>query len=158
MKIRALIMDVDGTLTDGRLYMSSSAEIMKVFNVKDGYGIKNILPTLDIVPVVITGRMCATTAARCAELGIRDVYQGVQDKIDALHDALEKYDLPLDAVAYIGDDENDMGCMEMVARARGVVGCPSDSTQRVIEIADYVTKRRGGEGAVREFIDYLSAV
>ena len=84
MKIKMLVMDVDGTLTDGRIYMGADGEVMKAFDVRDGYGIKHILPKHDIIPVIITGRRSAIVERRCAELDITELYQGVADKLEKL--------------------------------------------------------------------------
>lgn len=150
MTIKMLILDVDGTLTDGRIYIGSQGEIMKAFNVKDGLGIVK-LQTHGIIPVIITGRQSDILTYRAKELNIVEVFQGVNNKIEKLKEVLNKYDVKLKEVAYIGDDENDLECMKMCA----IKGCPADAVDIVIKISDYVCKRNGGEGAVREFIDYL---
>lgn len=150
MKIRMLILDVDGTLTDGKIYVGSQGEIMKAFNVKDGLGIVK-LQSNGIIPVIITGRQSDILTLRAKELNISEVFQGVHNKIDKLREVLEKYDVKHKEVAYIGDDENDLECMETCA----IKGCPADAVDSVIKSSDYVCKNNGGEGAVREFIEYL---
>ncbi len=149
--IKYIVMDVDGTLTDGKIYMSPSGEAMKAFNIKDGYGIHNILPVKSITPVIITGRSSSIVTNRCIELGIDIVYQGVSDKVGKLMEITDA----LDTVAYIGDDSNDSPCMKAVKAAGGVVGCPADATSEIKSIADYVAAHNGGEGAVRDFIEWL---
>lgn len=151
-KILFLIMDVDGTLTDGKIYMSSAGEAMKSFNIKDGYGIHDILPLAGIVPVVITGRTSEIVMQRCNELGITRVYQGVSDKLGKLTEVVEN----LGAAAYIGDDMNDLACMKAVKQAGGIVGCPEDAVENVKQIADFVSSHRGGDGAVRDFIEWIA--
>ena len=146
-----LIMDVDGTLTDGHIYISPSGEMMKSFNVKDGYGIANILPEKGIVPVIITGRISDIVKMRCEELGIKEIYQGVNDKVKLLKSLLEK----LDEVAYIGDDLNDFECMMAIKNAGGLIGCPSDAIKEIIDISDFVSEKSGGNGAVRDFIEWI---
>ena len=89
--IKLFVMDVDGTLTDGKIYMGKKGEIMKAFDVKDGYGIAHILPKLGIVPAIITGRKSQIVANRAAELGITEVFQGVSDKPETLKRITEKY-------------------------------------------------------------------
>ena len=84
MSIKLLVMDVDGTLTDGHIYMGPDGEVMKAFDVKDGYGIAHILPRYGIIPVIITGRRSQIVERRCAELGITELYQGVGDKLERL--------------------------------------------------------------------------
>ena len=144
-------MDVDGTLTDGKINMSATGEVFKSFNIKDGYAIREVLPKIGITPVIITGRTSDIVKNRAKELGIEKLYQGVSDKTAALADAAGE----LKEVAFIGDDLNDLACMKAVKAAGGIVGCPADSAKEVKEIADFVANKDGGFGAVREFIDWL---
>lgn len=154
--INALIMDVDGTLTDGKVYIGNNGEAFKAYNIKDGYGIANILPLHGIIPVIITGRQSESVNIRACELGITNVFQGIKDKKALLekwiNDQSESKEY---TIAYIGDDDNDLQCMEYVRNISGIIGCPSDASQKIISTADFVCKNKGGDGAVREFIDYL---
>jgi 3-deoxy-D-manno-octulosonate 8-phosphate phosphatase (KDO 8-P phosphatase) len=149
-QVKILIMDIDGTLTDGKLYLSAAGEIMKAFNVKDGLIIAD-LPQYGIVPVVITGRESPITVRRCQELKITEIYQGIRDKVLQLNYLVQKFNCSLDEVAYIGDDLNDLECMKLC----GISGCPADAVNEVKNMVSYVCKRNGGDGAVREFIEYL---
>lgn len=151
-KIKLLVMDVDGTLTDGCIYVSAQGECMKAFNVKDGYGIAQILPKIDITPVIITGRKSEIVNKRAAELNITHCYQGVSDKLTLLKDIAKEMDITPAEIAYIGDDLNDMDCIVFC----GISACPADSADAVRQSVDYVCKSVGGRGAVREFIDYLA--
>lgn len=146
-------MDVDGTLTDGKLYIGSNGEVMKAFNVKDGMLISS-LEKYDVIPVVITGRQSVITARRCEELGITEVHQGVKDKISQLTKIAEKYNCRLDNIAYIGDDINDLECLQIC----GISGCPADAVREVKAAVDYICQNNGGYGAVREFIEYIITV
>lgn len=154
-------MDVDGTLTDGTVYISDSGEIFKAFNVKDGCGIKDILPKYNIIPIIITARNSKMLEKRCAELGIKEVYQGMREKDKCLNDILlkwsniDKCEYGLRNVAYIGDDVLDLLCMLPIKDAGGYVGCPNDSVEAVLSIADYICCQLGGRGAVREFIERI---
>ena len=149
--INYLVMDVDGTLTDGKIYMSSCGEAMKAFNIKDGYGIHDICIPAGITPVIITGRKSVIVLNRCKELGIKDVHQGVIDKLGKLKALI----VDLSSIAYIGDDLNDLPCMSEVKAAGGVVGCPADAVEKVKEISDYVSPHNGGDGAVRDYIEWI---
>lgn len=149
--IKYLVMDVDGTLTDGKIYMSNEGELCKAFSIKDGCGIHDIAIPTGIVPVIITGRKSDIVLNRCKELGIADVYQGVSNKIEKLLDITSD----LSTVAYIGDDINDLSCMNLVKEAGGIIGCPKDAVKMVLERADYVAHHNGGDGAVRDFIEWL---
>ncbi len=153
--IKYLLLDVDGTLTDGCVYMGDSGELFKAFNIKDGYGICHIARPAGITPIIITGRTSSMVLNRCKELGIDHVYQGVQDKMPMLQQVLEDLGGSFGQVAYIGDDMNDYVCMQQVQAAGGLVGAPADAVAQVKNIADYVTSRDGGKGAVREFIEWL---
>ena len=150
--IKLLAMDVDGTLTDGKIYIGTQGEVMKAFNVKDGYAIANILPKMNITPIIITGRASEIVSKRASELGITHVYQGVKDKLDKLRELTNEFNLTLENVAYIGDDINDIECIEHV----GVSACPSDAVDSIMRVSDYICASCGGDGAVREFIEYLA--
>ena len=151
MKIKLLVMDVDGTLTDGKIYMGENGEVMKAFNVKDGYAIAHMLPEMGIIPVIITGRKSKIVENRAKELGITELYQGVGDKLAVLKNVAEKYNVSPDEIAYIGDDINDLDCIEYC----GVTACPADAVEEVKRIATYVCKKNGRDGAVREYIDNI---
>lgn len=152
--IKLFVMDVDGTLTDGRINMGVEGELFKSFNIRDGYGINEMLPAHGIVPAIITGRTSQIVANRARELHITELYQGKHDKLDTLRSLMEKYHCSKENVAYIGDDILDLVCM----RECGLVGCPADACSEVKQIAHYVCAARGGEGAVREFIEHVIRV
>ncbi|KJS71088.1 MAG: 3-deoxy-D-manno-octulosonate 8-phosphate phosphatase [Desulfotomaculum sp. BICA1-6] len=148
--IKMLIMDVDGTLTDGKIYIANQGELMKAFNVKDGLGIAKLCDK-SIVPVIITGRNSEIVIQRAKELNIAEVIQGAHDKVKILKQVAEKYECKFNEIAYIGDDENDLECIKLC----GVKGCPADAVNNVKMVADFVSQYNGGNGAVREFIEYL---
>ena len=155
--IRYLVMDVDGTLTDGKIYMGNNGEIFKAFDIKDGYGISFILPEHNIVPIVITARKSDIVLNRCKELGIEHCYQGCRNKKEFLCELMEKFgEQPVDGkyknVAYIGDDVIDLPCMQICE----YTGCPSDAIKEVADQVNYVCKKSGGNGAVREFIEWIT--
>ena len=149
--IKLLVMDVDGTLTDGRIYIGAEGEVMKAFHVQDGYGIAQILPKLGIVPVIITGRSSKIVEQRARELKIMHLHQGVGDKLEKLKAVAEELGASPDEIAYIGDDLNDLECI----RYCGYTACPADAVPEMLDAVDYVCKRNGGQGAVREFIETL---
>lgn len=154
--IKMLVMDVDGTLTDGKIHVGAQGELFKAFNVKDGYGIAVILRDKNIRPAVITGRESCIVAARCSELHIEDCCQGVNDKLVCLCQLAERRGIALSHVAYIGDDVNDLDCMGAVKEAGGITACPRNASAGILNIADYVSSYDGGDGAVRDFIEYLT--
>ncbi len=150
MNIKVLIMDVDGTLTDGHIYMGPDGEAMKAFHAKDGYGIVE-LGNMGILPVIITGRKSRIVENRAEELQIKHLYQGVPDKLSKLKEILKTLNCSQDQMAYIGDDLNDLACIDYC----GMSACPADAVEEVKTTVDYVCTHKGGQGAVREFIDYL---
>ena len=143
-------MDVDGTLTDGKIYMSAPGEIMKAFNSKDGYAIAHIRE-YKIEPVIITGRESEIVKKRCTELKITELYQGVSNKLYKLKEICKNIGVKLSEVAYIGDDVNDLACIQQC----GCTACPADAVKAVKDKVDYMCAEKGGEGAVREFCEYL---
>ena len=149
--VKYLVMDVDGTLTDGKIYMGNDGEMMKAFSIKDGCGIHDIAIPSGIVPVIITGRKSKILENRCAEIGITEIYQGISDKVKKLKTITEE----LKDVAYIGDDINDLSAMMIIKENGGIIGCPKDATVDVTKLANFISSRNGGDGAVREFIEWL---
>ena len=152
-RITLLVMDVDGTLTDGRINMGPDGELFKSFNIRDGYAINEMLPQHGIVPAIITGRTSRIVENRARELHISELHQGKHDKLDTLLALIDKYHCQPQNVAYIGDDILDLVCM----RHCGLVGCPADACREVKQAAHYVCSTRGGDGAVREFVEYVIA-
>lgn len=148
--IKLFAMDVDGTLTDGNINISEKGEIFKSFNAKDGLGI-NLLINNNITPVVITGRTSKIINFRMNELGVKYIYQNVQNKLDCLKKICKDMNISLNEVAYIGDDINDIEILKNV----GYSFCPSDSVIVVKQIVDHVCSLPCGNGAVREAIDIL---
>ena len=145
-----LFMDVDGTLTDGKVYLSAQGELMKAFDVKDGFAI-NHLGLYGIVPVVITGRTSVILERRCEEINIQELHQGVYKKAEKLLEVCERLGVTPKECAYIGDDVIDLECIGLC----GLTGCPSDAIGKVRDSVNYVCKAKGGAGAVREFCDYF---
>ncbi len=156
--IKVLVMDVDGTLADGKMYISAQGEIFKAFDVKDGYGIHDMLPKVGILPVIISARESEIVKNRCNELGIENCYQGYGDKETALAELAQKLGIQPDdngiyqEIAYIGDDVVDLPCMKRC----GLIGCPSDAVAEVKSAARFVSSKKGGGGAVREFIEWIT--
>lgn len=148
--IRLLALDVDGVMTDGRLYFDNSGEETKAFNTLDGLGLKLLMKS-GVAVALITGRQSAIVAQRAANLGIELVFQGRDDKKVVLDDILHQLQLDYDAVAYAGDDLPDLACIKA---ARLGISVP-DGHFLAKEAADAVTTRAGGAGAVREICDWI---
>ncbi len=148
--IRLLILDVDGVLSDGLIYMGNNGEELKAFNVRDGYGIRCVL-TSGIEVAIITGRNAKLVEDRCETLGITHLYQGQSDKLLAFRELLDKLSLTADQVAYVGDDLIDWPVMAEVGLSIAV----ADAHPLLMPRAHYVTRIAGGRGAVREVCDLL---
>lgn len=149
-KIRLAVFDVDGVLTDGSLYYGPDGETLKVFNVRDGHGIKS-LQRAGIDVAIITGRNSRMTAARARDLGIEMLVQGREDKGVALDELLREHGATPEEVAYMGDDVVDVPALERVGLALTV----QDAHPDVIRVAHWRASRAGGKGAVREACDML---
>ena len=150
LKVRLLVLDVDGVLTDGRLYYTSRGEEIKVFNVKDGFGIK-MAQMAGIRVGVIAGRKSKALGKRLEELGIEEAHLGFNEKLPVLEDMLRRLSLNFEHVAFIGDDYVDLPILKRVGFP--MVVC--DSPEEIKAHALYTTKAKGGEGAVRESIEFL---
>lgn len=148
--IRMLILDVDGVMTDGSIIYSERGEELKVFNAQDGHGIKMLLRA-GIQVAIITGRSSQAVMARAENLGITDVYLRSLRKVEAYEELLKKRNVVDKDVCVIGDDLPDI---PLLSRCGLAIAVP-DSVPDVLNRADYITKRRGGRGAVREVCDLI---
>ena len=149
-RVRFLILDVDGVLTDGGIYMGDTGELMKPFYVRDGLGMR-LWQNEGFGLAVITGRDSAIVSRRAAELKIQDVYLGHADKRSAYADIKERHALRDDEIAYVGDDLIDLAVMAQV----GFPAAPADAAAEVQNLACLVSGKPGGKGAVREIIEFL---
>jgi 3-deoxy-D-manno-octulosonate 8-phosphate phosphatase (KDO 8-P phosphatase) len=148
--MRGAIFDVDGVLTDGRLYIGEQGETVKAFHVLDGHGLK-LLAAAGIVPLIISGRDSPALRRRAADLGLAHAVYGAADKLAAAQAQLDALGFGWDEVAAIGDDWPDLPVLERAAFA-----CASANAHaEVIAVADHVTRAPGGHGAAREFCDLL---
>lgn len=149
-RTRLLIMDVDGVLTDGRIFITAGGEEIKAFNTLDGHGMK-MLQSTGVQLAIITGRAAPGVAHRARGLGIDHYYEGIHDKREAFADLLQKTGLTASECAYIGDDVIDLPVMSKVGLAVAVPGAPSFVQQH----AHFVTGSSGGNGAVRELCELI---
>jgi 3-deoxy-D-manno-octulosonate 8-phosphate phosphatase (KDO 8-P phosphatase) len=148
--VRAALFDVDGVLTDGRIYIGEHGETVKAFSTLDGHGLK-LLVQAGITPVVITGRDSPAVRRRCADLGLQHSVYGVHDKLAAAEQLRRTLQLEWQQIAAIGDDWPDLPLLVHAALA----GAPANAHAQVKAAAHYVTQARGGHGAAREFCDLL---
>jgi len=152
-KIRLLILDVDGVLTDGRIIIDDAGQESKHFDVKDGHGLKLIM-RYGIDVVLLTGRSSAVVTHRANDLGIREVFQGILNKIDFFQLFIEKRGINPEEVAYVGDDVVDIPILKRVGFSIAV----KDAADEVKEKVDHITAKPGGRGAVREVCDLILKV
>jgi 3-deoxy-D-manno-octulosonate 8-phosphate phosphatase (KDO 8-P phosphatase) len=148
--IRLLVLDVDGTMTDGRLYFGPRGEAFKVFHVRDGQGIKR-LDAAGVQVAVISGRTSKMVSVRCRELGVEHVIQGAEDKVLAFEKLRKRLKIGASESACVGDDAADVPLMKVVRLAFAV----GDAHRDALRAAHVVTSLKGGQGAVREVCDYL---
>ena len=153
MKIELLVLDVDGVLTDGGVYYSERGEEMVKFNRRDGMGI-SLLQKSGVEVAIISGENSNATRKRAEKLKITKLHLGVSNKKLVLENLLHELRMPLEKVAYIGDDINDIEAMEIVGHSMTV----SDGHKRVREIAKHILSSVGGKGAVREAADFILAL
>jgi len=148
--VELVVMDVDGVLTDGRIVLTSGGEEAKCFNVKDGHGMV-LAMRAGLKIAWVSGRFSEVTRIRAEELGIDNVSQGEREKLPVVKKLAASHGVTLDKVMYIGDDLVDVGAMEAVGLAVAV----ADACESALDIAHWVTRRRGGHGAVREVLDLV---
>jgi 3-deoxy-D-manno-octulosonate 8-phosphate phosphatase (KDO 8-P phosphatase) len=149
-KIKLILLDVDGVLTDGRLYYGNNGEELKAFDIQDGLGIK-LLQKAGIDVGIITGRSSKLLTRRTEELGIELVVQGREDKLTALNEILEGRAIELEEIAFVGDDLPDLA----VIRRVGLGITPANGNHIVASQALWQTKKGGGQGAVREVAELI---
>ncbi|WP_194717258.1 3-deoxy-manno-octulosonate-8-phosphatase KdsC [Vibrio sp. S9_S30] len=148
--LKLLICDVDGVFSDGLVYMGNQGEELKTFHTRDGYGIKALM-SAGIEIAIITGRQSKIVENRMTALGISLIYQGQDDKLKAYADICEKLNIAPEQTGYIGDDLIDWPVMEKVA----LKVCVADGHPLLVKRANYVTRIKGGHGAVREVCDLV---
>jgi 3-deoxy-D-manno-octulosonate 8-phosphate phosphatase (KDO 8-P phosphatase) len=151
-RIRMLIMDVDGVLTDAGMYYSESGEEWKKFNTRDGHGI-TLIHQAGIKTALVTRERTAIVARRALKLGIVEVHQGILDKLPVVQGLLEKHGIAREEACYVGDDLGDLEVMRVI----GVAVAVGDALPAIKKVAHLVTRQKGGEGAVREVCDLILA-
>lgn len=149
-RVRMLVMDVDGTLTDGTVFVLPDGEEVKSYNVKDGLGIL-LAHMAGIRTAIITGKTSKSLEKRAEKLRIAEIHQGILDKKFALEEIMKKYGLVADEVAYIGDDLADLE----VIRTVGLAAAVADAHPEIKKHSHYICRENGGRGAVRELIEFI---
>lgn len=148
--IRLLIIDVDGTMTDAGIYYDENGNELKKFCTKDAAGFF-AAHSVGMKIMVLTGRECQATLRRMQEMKVEYLVQNIKDKVAYLTAFMDMYHIKREEIAYLGDDLNDLGGMNL----SGFIGCPSDACEEVKAVADYISPVKGGYGAVRDIISYI---
>jgi len=149
-KIKMLVFDVDGVMTDGSITYDEDGKEYKTFNAKDGHGVVR-MNNAGFITAIITARNNGTVKHRADNLNFTELYQGYKHKLPALEELMKKYKLSLENVAYMGDDLPDICILAGV----GLAACPADAVQEVQAVCNFVSRYNGGKGAVRELCDFI---
>ena len=153
-KIKLILTDSDGVLTDTGVFYSDQGEVMKRFSIRDGMGVERLLNLLKIETGIITGELSGSVKKRAEKLQIKELYLGAKNKASLLSEILNKNNLKGENIAFIGDDVNDIELMKLV----GLTASPSDGMLDVRNKVDYVCEEKGGHGAFREFAELIIAL
>lgn len=149
-EIRMFLTDCDGCLTDGGMYYSENGDELKKFNTRDGMGFAH-LHSKGIITGMVTSEDRELNRSRAEKLKLDVLIQGCKDKVAAVRELSEKYNVPLENIAYVGDGVNDLGIIRLV----GFACCPADAMPQVIEVSDYIAKNKGDEGVIREIVELI---
>jgi len=150
-KIKLVLTDNDGVLTDTGVYYSANGEELKRFSIRDGMGIERLRKYANVETIIITGEESGAVRSRAEKLKMKEYYLGVKKKEEVLLEILKKHNLTVDEIAFVGDDSNDVEIMKLV----GFKATPSDGMNFIKEIADYICENKGGNGAFREVAELI---
>jgi 3-deoxy-D-manno-octulosonate 8-phosphate phosphatase (KDO 8-P phosphatase) len=147
--VRFVILDVDGTMTDGGMYFTENGDQIKRYNAKDGLAIKKMIKNGVRCGIISHGKKLKVVQDRADLLGIQHVYVGDRPKLDVLNEWLTELNVSMDEVVYVGDDVNDIDIIEAV----GISACPADAVNDIKKSVDIVLRKNGGQGCIRELVD-----
>lgn len=150
-KIKLVLTDNDGVLTDTGVYYSAKGEELKRFSIRDGMGIERLRKYANVETIIITGEESGAVRSRAEKLKMKEYYLGAKKKEEVLLEILKKHNLTVDEIAFVGDDSNDVEIMKLV----GFKATPSDGMNFIKEIADYICENKGGNGAFREVAELI---
>jgi 3-deoxy-D-manno-octulosonate 8-phosphate phosphatase (KDO 8-P phosphatase) len=153
-KIKLVLTDNDGVLTDTGVYYSDAGEVFKRFSIRDGMGVERLRNLLGIETGIITGELSGSIRKRAEKLNITELFLGIKEKHLLLDQILERNKIMPENIAYIGDDVNDVEFMKLV----GLTASPSDGMAEIRKMVDYVCEQKGGNGAFREFVELIIAL
>lgn len=147
-QITTFIFDVDGVLTDGSVILESSGEMVRTMHTKDGYALQHAVKKGYHI-VIISGGSSVMVKKRLEGLGIEHIYLGKDHKLPVLNEHLQKHNISINQVLYMGDDIPDLPCLKVV----GISSCPKDASVEVREVCDYISHKNGGKGCVRDVLE-----
>ncbi len=150
-KIKLLLTDVDGVLTDNGVYYGADGEILKRFSIRDGMGVERLLKLAEVETGIITGELSPSVAKRAEKLNIKELHMGIKNKLLVLNEIIKIRNISSDEIAYIGDDVNDLEIMQQV----GLTACPADAMDIVKKQVHYICGQNGGYGCFREFAELI---
>lgn len=148
--IKGIVLDIDGVCTNNRILVTDQGEFLRMMNVRDGYGIKKAI-SQGIRIGIISGGKSNGTRQRFELLGVKDIFLGIENKVEAFNSMLDSWKIPAEHIAYMGDDCPDIPVMKMT----GLPCCPSDAVPEVLRIARYISPLEGGNGCVRDLIEKI---
>lgn len=150
-RIKLVLTDCDGVMTDAGVFYGETGEVFKQFNIRDGMGVVRLRELVGVETGIVTGETSPSVVTRAAKLKITELHLGAADKLSLLQEILERKGLAAEEVAFIGDDVNDLA----ISQAVGLSACPADATRQNKAIVDYCCELRGGQGCVRELAELI---
>lgn len=150
-KVKLMLTDSDGVLTDTGVYYSERGEELKRFSIRDGMGVERLREIAGVETGIITGELSGSVKTRAAKLNITELHMGIKNKFEKVLEIMNRRNLKPENIAYIGDDTNDLKVMSLA----GISACPSDAVLQVKMVVDHITDSRGGNGAFRDFAELV---
>lgn len=150
-RIKLVLTDCDGVLTDGGVYYGESGEVFKRFNIRDGMGVVRLRELVGVQTGIVTGETSPSVVTRAAKLKITELHLGASDKLSLLGEILSRLGLDASEVAFLGDDVNDIAILQAV----GLAACPADATRQNKAVVDYCCETNGGQGCFRELAELI---
>jgi 3-deoxy-D-manno-octulosonate 8-phosphate phosphatase (KDO 8-P phosphatase) len=150
-KIKLVLADCDGVLTDTGVYYSAKGEEMKRFSIRDGMGVERLRNHVNVETVIVTGENSEIVRRRAEKLKMTEVHLGIKDKAETLNEIMKRRNLKAEEIAFMGDDSNDIEIMKLV----GLAACPADATKFAKELAHIIVENNGGNGAFRDLAEII---
>jgi YrbI family 3-deoxy-D-manno-octulosonate 8-phosphate phosphatase len=150
-KIRLVLTDVDGVLTDAGVYYGAEGEVLKRFSIRDGMGVERLMKLCRIETGIITGEISPSVSKRAEKIQVKELHLGIKDKMSTLNKISSAKQISLEEIAYIGDDVNDLEVLQSV----GLAACPADAMDEIKKTADFISSQKGGHGCFRDVAELI---